>query len=86
MINIKQVNEAINKKWPELKLELVKGFGYFWVDSNDENISLKLNNLYTTSIPVSSINQLTIEKWVDSVEFVLKDGYQGNVYLRESIV
>jgi hypothetical protein len=60
------VNKAIQAKYPTIML--VKGEGYFYIASNDDEMGLKIAGLYTSSIPVYSINQLSIEKWVAEVD------------------
>ena len=69
-----EVNKAIQKKYP--KVILVKGRGYFYISSNDNEMALKIARLYTTSIPVCKLSQLTIEQWVNDVESLLKDTCQ----------
>lgn len=73
-LTLAKVNKHIQAKYP--LIQLVKGEGYFYVHSDDDAMGLKLAMLFTTSIPVYAINQLTIGGWMDSVEYVLRDGQQ----------
>lgn len=73
--NLKEVNKAIQAKFP--KVELVRGEGYYYISSQDEEEGLKMAGLYTTSIPVAYLHQQTIQQWVDSVEDLLKDQESG---------
>lgn len=71
MLTLKKINAELQKKYPGI--ELVRGQGYFYVYSEDDDLGLKLAGLYTTSIPVDKLNQMTMEKWIEAVEYVLKD-------------
>ncbi len=66
-----QVNKAIQAKYPLIKL--VKGKGYYYVHSEDDNISLQLAALFSTSIPVANIKHQSVDNWIKDVESVLSD-------------
>lgn len=70
-ISLKSVNERIQAKYP--LLVLVKGKGYYWVHSDDDNSATQLSRLYTTSIDIPRITLLTPDQWLDKVEWVLAD-------------
>lgn len=58
MISIKTVNNALKKLGHEEKL--CKGNGYFYFyDGNADN-------WYTSSVGVYTINQLTLDQWIES--------------------
>jgi hypothetical protein len=69
--NLAEVNKAIQAKFP--KVELVRGRGYYYIASEDDEMGLKIAGLYTTSIPVAFLHQQTIQGWVNSVEYLFKD-------------
>lgn len=71
MLTIKAVNKAIQAKHPHV--ELVKGKGYYYIASDHEATALKLAGLYTTSIPVYSLNHMPLEKWLTSVDSLLNE-------------
>jgi hypothetical protein len=70
-LTLAKVNKYIQQKYPEI--ELVKGKGYFYVYSKNDAIGLKLAGLFTTTIAVYSLNECTIERWLELVEYVLAD-------------
>lgn len=71
MLTLKAVNKEIQKKYPGVILE--KGKGYFYIYSEDEDH--KLHSLFTRSIGVNSLNQLTMEQWLSSVDYLFEDNY-----------
>jgi len=73
-LTLAKVNAEIQAKYPGI--ELVRGKGYFYIDSKDEALALKIAGLYTSSIYVNSLNQASLEQWMKYVEFVLIDGYR----------
>jgi len=73
-ITLEKVNKYIQSIYPEI--ELVKGKGYFYVYSDNEEIGLKLSGLYTTSISVCNIRDLNLYLWLERVEYVLNDSYR----------
>lgn len=60
-----QVNAAIAKEFP--KVILVRGEGYFYIASDDNEVGIFLAGLYTTSIPVAKLSQQSVEVWVNDV-------------------
>jgi len=70
-IRIAQVNKAIHNVYPTINL--IKGDGYFYIYSNDAVMALRIAGLFTSSIAVYKINDLTIDQWVDSVKQLFKD-------------
>jgi hypothetical protein len=68
--SLKQVNEAIQEKHP--LVILVKGEGYFYITSDDEEMGLKIAGMHQSGIYVYSIQQLTVAQWVDVVGYLLK--------------
>ena len=66
---IKQVNKAIQKEVGNYNL--VKGEGYFYVTSEDYDLSLNLSGLYTTSIYVCHLNQQSVESWIKDVKEIV---------------
>lgn len=65
MASLKQVNKAIQAKYPDIFL--VKGEGYFYIASDEPETGLMLAGLYTTSIYEGILNNLTCDKWVKEV-------------------
>jgi len=74
MLTLAKVNKAIAAKYPGVKL--AKGEGNFFIYSEDKELDLKIGMLYQTSIPVFAINHLSLEKWVESVGYVLEDKHE----------
>lgn len=70
-LTIQMVNDHIHTKYP--LVDLVKGKGYFYIASDDDNIGLQIAGLYTSSIDVAKINHLTLGGWMDATERVLSD-------------
>jgi hypothetical protein len=68
--SLQQVNKALQEKFPGIFLTRGKGYYYIW--SDDETIQLKLAGLYTTSIPVYSIKEQTVERWIEDVKELLE--------------
>lgn len=61
------VNKAIQAKYPTIML--VKGEGYFYIASDDDDMGLKIAGLYSSGIYGSfKINDLSIERWVAEVD------------------
>ena len=65
MITIKQINKEITKLG--YNAELVKGEGYFYFVGDDVLLC------FTTSVYVNSVNQLTLEQWIESCEDLVKE-------------
>lgn len=82
-LTLAKVNKHIQAKYP--LIQLVRGEGDFYIASEDDAMALKLAALYTTSIPVHAINNLTLGGWMDSVEYVMRDA-QRNQYDRNPII
>lgn len=55
------------------KIILVKGDGYFYVTSDDDDVYDELCNLESTSIYVNSFYHQSPEKWVEDIKELLKD-------------
>ena len=66
---LKQVNDAIQKEIGNFTL--VKGKGYFYVISEDYELDLKLQSLYTTSIYVCHLNHQSIKEWLEDVKYIV---------------
>jgi hypothetical protein len=69
--SLKQVNRAIQKRFPLVRL--IRGNGYYYIVSDDEDMQLKICSLYTTSIGVYSVKHQAVQTWVNDVEALLKD-------------
>lgn len=69
-LRLKNVNAAIEAKFPDV--ELVKGAGYFYLVGKTEEMSNKLYSIQSTSIYVYKLNELTLEQWLDDVERIIK--------------
>ena len=87
-ITLNQVNKAIAAKFPGV--ELVKGEGYFYVAPTDYNSDMaqKIAALYQQGIygGTSHINCMSLEKWIEAIEFTLQDKYQTSEYMREPAI
>lgn len=81
--SLKQVNKAINAKFPGVYL--VHGNGYYYITSDDDKIGTAICGLYTSSIGVFSIKQQTVETWVNDVQSLLNDE-QRSEYDRSPVV
>jgi len=66
---LKQVNKAIQSTIGNFLL--VKGNGYFYVIGNDDETSLKLSSLYSTSIFVCHLNEQSLEDWLKDVQQIV---------------
>ena len=66
---LKQVNKAIQREVGNYTL--VKGEGYFYVTSEDQDKDLKLSSLFTTSIFCCSLNHQSVEEWVNDVKDII---------------
>ena len=62
---LKQLNKIIQEQIGDILL--IKGKGYFYVTSEDEEIGLRLAGLDSTSIYVCHLNQQTVSQWIDDV-------------------
>lgn len=83
--NINRVNKAIEAKYPGVRIMKDKwdgGANYFYVYSDNEAMSIKLAGLYSKSILVDKITQMTVEEWVEAVEYVLLDTERPNALER----
>lgn len=69
---LKQVNKAIQREIGNYTL--VKGKGYFYVTSEDQDKDLKLSSLFTTSIFCCSLNHQSVEEWVNDVKDIISGG------------
>lgn len=72
--------EVRNRKFLKLMKEaglenviLIKGSGYYWITSDDDDTFDVINGLMDTSIYVNSFNQQTPEQWVEDIKLLLKD-------------
>jgi hypothetical protein len=70
-LTINKINARIQERFSGIKL--TRGKGYFYLYSDDEVLALKLAALHTTTISVYSLNQVTMDRWMEFVEYVLKD-------------
>jgi hypothetical protein len=70
-LTLKTVNRAIQKKYP--LIYIYKGERVFIVWSDDIEMQLKLSALFQISIEVYALNQQSVSKWVEDVEWVLRD-------------
>lgn len=66
MLTLKRINKEITKKYPGY--DLVKGQGYFWIDGPNAALSPE-----GTSIYVYSLNEMTLEQWIDAVDGVMSN-------------
>jgi hypothetical protein len=74
MLTLKKINNAIKDKFPGVIL--VKGEGYFYVDSDLDDIGLKIAALQQQSIYVYKVNDLPLKRWIECIDYVLKDSYR----------
>jgi len=68
---MKKVNAAIGARFP--KVFLVKGDGYYYVASDDMATGNKIGILYQTSIAISKLNAVPLNRWMQEVEAVMND-------------
>jgi hypothetical protein len=66
MLTLKQVNNHIQKTYPDI--ELVKSLNYFYLAGTSETAIHQLNKLQSASIYVYSLNDLSLEQWHHAVE------------------
>ena len=72
--------EVHNKKFLKLmkdagleKVLLIKGNGYYWITSDDDETYDAIQDAEEQTIYVNSFNQQTPEQWVEDVKYLLKD-------------
>lgn len=87
MKNLKTILEASfevkNRKLKQLlakegldKILLYKGYGYFYITSDDDEWATKIAGMYENAIYINSFNQQTPEEWVEDIKRLLK---QNNI-------
>lgn len=54
------------------KVLLVKGEGYFYIASDDEETALEIAGLQENAIYVCAFNQQTPKQWVEDIKKLLK--------------
>ena len=54
------------------KILLCKGYGYFYIASDDDEWATKLASMYENAIYMNSFNQQTPEEWVEDIKQLLK--------------
>jgi hypothetical protein len=79
--SLAQVRAMIKKKYPKLNLARGHGEGYYYFFSDDEELDLKLSSLNSTSVYVYSVKQLSLDKWMEEADSIMKQ-----VSLKESRV
>lgn len=73
-MTLKQLNKMVQEKYPGV--EVVKGNGYFYLYSEDDEIGLKIAGLYQSSILIAKINNAAPEQWMNIIGYTLSDGYR----------
>ena len=53
------------------KVLLIKGNGYYWITSDDNDTYALIDSLPETTIYVNSFNQQTPEQWVEDIKQLL---------------
>lgn len=66
-----QVRKSIQSKYP--KLDIAKGNGYYYWCSDDPDLGLYLANLFTTSIVINHVSQLSFPKWLLEADDIMKE-------------
>jgi hypothetical protein len=66
---IKEINKAIQAEIHP-KLILVRGEGYYYIASDDNELALQIAGLKSSAIWVNSLKQLGAKGWVDAVREV----------------
>lgn len=74
-ITLKQVNSAIQKKYPGLML--TKGKGYFYLYSEDDTLAYKIALIYDNNIPVCHLHQQPLETWAKDVDDLMKEANEA---------
>jgi hypothetical protein len=76
-------SEVKNRKLKQLlakegldKIILCKGYGYFYIASDDDEWATKLTGMYENAIYINSFNQQSPEEWVEDIKRLLK---QNNI-------
>ena len=72
-------SEVKNKKLKQLlakegldNIILCKGYGYFYITSDNDEWATKLAGMYENAIYMNSFNQQTPEEWVEDIKRLLK--------------
>jgi len=68
----REINKAI-KKATGYDIKVFKSYGCCSFYSDDNETEDMLARFYSTTEYVNSINQLTVQQWVDSFKFLLKE-------------
>lgn len=68
MANFKQVNKMVNRKFPHLDIEVVRGEGYVYFSGED---GYELRSIYTH--PVSTSTEDVIRLAIEEIESYLKE-------------
>lgn len=88
-VTLKKVNKAIQAKYPGVKIMRGHG-GYLYVGAIDteSDIATKIAGLYQTTISGMSyrLNSVPVERWVQEVEYVLRDSYLMNEFDRNPAI
>ena len=72
-------SEVKNRKLKQLlakegldKIILCKGYGYFYIASDDDEWATKIAGMYENAIYINSFNQQSSEEWVEDIKRLLK--------------
>lgn len=81
--SVAQVNRYIRNLYPK-NIYIIRGKGYFWIDSNDEETSMKISGLYSSSLEgMWPMGNFTYKQWKESIDATLKnwqDYYENPVF------
>lgn len=70
--SLKQINKAVQAIYPEVIV--VKGHNYFYIASDNDQMSHFIAGLYSSSIDVYRISHLTLSQWVEHVKNLMESG------------
>lgn len=64
----------VNKVAKKYKMKLNKGKGYYYFTGIDSDTKLKLNKLYTTSVDVYKVGDISLDSWEKEMMKLVKQG------------
>jgi hypothetical protein len=70
MTTLRQVNQAIAERYPDVKM--TRGRGYYYLCSDNQEVAWKLAGLPSTSICIYSVRDVSIEAIMEMVDQVMK--------------
>jgi hypothetical protein len=71
---ISNLNRFIQSNFPNVMV--VKNKNYFYITSDNKETGGMIAGLYTTSINVNKVSELTYNQWLENIQLLLSDGFR----------